>query len=116
VNVFDVVDRLGDEVADMVVVQGVDDAVAVAAPGDEPKVAQEPKLVRDRRCLELHVTGEFGDRARRLPQPRQDANPARSSERLHRLGNFVSEIRVDRHKLKGLAVLKVSHGHRSVSE
>jgi hypothetical protein len=72
VNVFDVVDRLGD------------------------KVAEDPKLVRDRGWLELHVVGEIGHGALGLPQPRQDANPARSGERLHRLGDLLSEIAVDR--------------------
>ena len=95
---FDVVDRLSDEVAHMVVVQGVNDAVAVASPGNEAKVAEDPKLVRDRGWLELHVVGEIGDGALGLPQPRQDANPARSGERLHRLGDLLSEIPVDRRK------------------
>jgi hypothetical protein len=116
VNVFDVVDRLGDEVANMVVVQGVNDAVAVAPPGDKAKVAEDPKLVRDRGRLELHTVGEIGDRTRRQPQPRQDANPARSGERLHRLGNLLSEISVDRSKRKSLVVLEMRHGYSSVSE
>jgi hypothetical protein len=98
VNVFDVVDRLGDEVPHMVVVQGVNDAVAVAPPGDKAKVAEDPQLVRDRGRLELHIVGEIGDGARRLPQSREDANPARSGERLHRLGDLLSEIPVDGRK------------------
>ncbi len=115
-NVLDVVDRLGDEVAHMVVVQGVDDAVAVAPPGDKAKVAEDPKLVRDRGRLELHTVGEIGDRASRLPQPRQDANPARSGQRLHRLGDLLSEIPVDRRKRKPLVMLEMGHGHPNVSE
>jgi len=72
--VLDVVDRLRDEVADMIVVQRVDDAVAVAPPADEAKVTQDPQLVRHRRRLEMHIAGEIADRARRLPQPRQDVS------------------------------------------
>ena len=93
----------------MVVVQGVNDAVAVASPRDKAKVAEDPKLVRDRRRLELHIAGEIGDGARRLPQPRQDANPARSGQRLHRLGDLLSEIPVDRRKRKSLVVLEMGH-------
>src|SRR6266540_6108091 len=95
----------------MVVVQGVNDTVSVAPPADKTKVAQEPQLVRDRGRLELHTVGEIGDRARRLPQPRQYANPARSGERLHRLGNLLSEIPVDRRKRKSLGVPEMRHGH-----
>jgi hypothetical protein len=51
VNVFDVVDRLRDEVAHMVVVQRVDDTVAIAPPADKAKMAQDPQLVRHRRRL-----------------------------------------------------------------
>ena len=107
---FDVVDRLGDEVAHMVVVQGVNDAVAVTPPADKAKMAEDAKLVRDRGRLELHTLGEIGDRARRLPQPRQDANPARRGQSLHRLGNLLSEIPVDRSKRKPLVVLEMGHG------
>ena len=109
-NVLDVVDRLGDEVAHMIVMQRVNDPVAVAPPGDKAKVAQDPKLVRDCGRLELHTVGKIGDRARRLPQPRQDANPARSGKRLHRLGDLLSEIPVDRGKRKALVVLEMGHG------
>ena len=41
-NVFDVVDRLGDKVAHMIVVQGVNDAVAGAPPADKTKMAEDP--------------------------------------------------------------------------
>ena len=112
---FDVVDRLGDEVSHMGVVQGVDDAVAVALPGDKAKVAEDPKLVRDRGRLELHILGEIGDGALRLPQPRQDPNPARRGESLHSRGDLLSEIPVDRRKRKLLVVLEMRHGP-SVSE
>ena len=108
-NVLDVVDRLGDEVAHMLVVQRINDAIAVAPPGDKAKVTEDPQLVRDRGRLELHTVGEIGDRARRVPQPRQDANPARSSERLHRLGDLTGEIPVDRRKGKSLVVLEMRH-------
>src|SRR5438105_3342741 len=94
----------------MVVVQGVNDAVAVTPPADKAKMAEDAKLVRDRGRLELHTLGEIRDRARRLPQPRQDANPARSGERLHRLGDLLSEIPVDRRKPKPLVVLEMRHG------
>src|SRR5438094_6398172 len=113
-NVLDVVDRLGDEVAHMVVVQGVNDTVSIAPPGNKTKVAENPKLVRDRGRLELHIVGEIGDGTRRLAQPRQNANPARSGERLHRLGDLLSEIPVDRRKRKSLVVLEVGHGQKRI--
>jgi hypothetical protein len=50
VNVLDVVDRLGDEVAHMVVVQGANDAVAVAPPGDKAKVAEDPMTLQALSC------------------------------------------------------------------
>ena len=61
----------------MVVVQGVNDAVAIAPPGNKAKVAEDPKLVRDRGRLELHVVGEtcgrllYWDPARDAPQKKQ---------------------------------------------
>ena len=95
VDVLDVVDRLRDEIADMVVVQRVDDSVAVAPTGHQTQMTQQPQLVRNRRRFQLHVPREIGHRARRLSQPRENPHPARCSERLHRLGDFLGQTSVD---------------------
>ena len=108
-DVLDVIDRLGDQVANMVVVQRVNDAVAVAATGHETELTQQPQLVRHRRLLQPHIACKIGDRTRRLPQPRKDADSARRGERLHRRRDLFSELIVDRRQWECLAMLKVAH-------
>lgn len=104
------VDRLRDEVADVVVVERIDDAVAVSFASDETKVAKQAELMRDRRLLELDVGCEIADRAGRLSQPRQDADAARSGERLHRLRDLVRDLSVKRRERQGLVVtVQMSH-------
>lgn len=109
-DVLDVIDRLRDEIADMVVVQRIDDPVAVAPTGHETEMTQEPQLMRDRRLLQLHIPRQLGHRTRRLSQPRENPNPARRGESLHRLRDLFREIGVDRREWQFLAVLKMTHG------
>ena len=108
-DVLDVVDRLRDEVANMVVVQRVDDTVAVAATDHQTEMTQQPQLVRHRRLFQLHVACELGDRAGRHSQARKDADSARRRERLHRLRDLLGEINVDRREWECLVVLKMPH-------
>ena len=48
---LDVGDGLLQQLADVIVVQRVDDAPSVAVPGDQPEMAQQAQLVRDGRAL-----------------------------------------------------------------
>ena len=61
---LDVRDDLLEQVGDVVVVELVDDLAAVALAGDEPEVAQQPQLVRDRRALHADRLRELVDRRR----------------------------------------------------
>ncbi len=47
-EVLGVVDGLVEQLGDVVVVEGVDNAAAVTLSVDEAEVAQHPQLVRDR--------------------------------------------------------------------
>lgn len=111
-DVLDVIDRLRDEVADVIVVQRIDHPVAVAPSCDETEMTQQPQLVRHGRWPQLHVVREFVYRTRRLSQPRQNPHPARRCERLHRLGDLFREIGVYRCELESLAVLEMTHSTR----
>ena len=115
-DVLDVVDRLSDEVANMVVVQRVDDTVAVAATGHETEMTKQPQLVRHRRLLQPDIACELGDRAGGLSQPRKDADSARRGERLHRLRDLLGEVNVDCGKRVRFVELEMPHQHSIVYE
>jgi len=60
-EMLDVRDDLLEQLGDMVVVQLIDDATAVAQPDDEPQVPQHPQLVRDGGSLHPDAVGDVGD-------------------------------------------------------
>src|SRR3954462_13142816 len=91
-EVLDVRDGLLEQLADVVVVEVVDDAAAVAVPDDKAEVAQQPQLGRDRRRLHAGRLGELVHRARPGVQPAEDADAARCGERLHGLGDDAGEV------------------------
>jgi hypothetical protein len=59
VKVLDVRDGLVEELADVVVVEGVDDVASFAVPGYEAEVPQQTKLMRDGRGLHPHRGGQI---------------------------------------------------------
>ena len=73
-DVFDVVDSLLEQDADMRVVQGIDHAPTLSHPDDEPEMPQQSQLVRDGRLFHDDRSSELADRAGSLQQPCQDPN------------------------------------------
>ena len=108
-DVLDVPDGLFEQLADMVVVQVVDDAATVATADHEPEVAQHPQLVGHRRGLHAHRIRELADRARAGVQTAEDEHAARGGKGLHGLGDHRGEVRVE----FGGGALVVSVGHGS---
>ena len=108
-DVLDVVDRLRDQIADVLVMQRVDDALAVSPPPDEAKVAEQTQLMRNRRLLQLDLAGKLAHRAGRLAQPHKNSDPARRGERVHRLGNLAGKLRVHACQYQRLAVIEMAH-------
>jgi hypothetical protein len=78
-------DRLGEQDAYVVVVQGVDGLSASALPDDEPQVPEHAQLLGDRRLLHLDVARQLRDGARAGAEAAEDPHAAGCSERLHRL-------------------------------
>ena len=80
---------------DVIVVEVVDDAAAVAAADDESQVSQEPELVRDGRSLHSYALGDLSDARRPGPQTSEDLDAAARRERLHRLRERAGELGVE---------------------
>jgi len=93
--VLDVKDRLVKELGDVRVVQVVDDLLAATLTNDEPKMAQLPELVRDRRRFHADRVSELTNRARPFLQSPQDLHPARGRQNLHALGDKTGGLCVD---------------------
>ncbi len=100
-------DGLLEQLADMVVIEVVDDLAALAASDDESEVAEDPELMGDGRGLHAHRGRELVDRGWAAVQRSEDVQPARGGERLHRLGDGLGEIGLE---LGGI-VLVVALGH-----
>jgi len=95
-DVLDVVQRLIEEVGNVRVVQCVDDTSAASLADDEPQMAEQAQLVRDRRGLHADRLGESVHRARSLAQASEDADATWCRQRLHRLGDLLGRPRVHR--------------------
>ena len=78
-------DGLGQQRADVVVVERVDHLPAVALADDEPEVPKHPQLLGDRRLRHPEVAREIADRAGAGAKAAEDPHAARRRERLHRL-------------------------------
>ena len=70
---LDVSDGFLEQLADVVVVQCVDDVAPLAVAGDQAEVAQQAQLVRDRGGLHPDGRCELGDSAGTGLQPAEDA-------------------------------------------
>lgn len=100
-------DGLFEQLADVVVVQVIDDLAAVAATDHEPQMPQHAQLVRHRGGLHPDDRRKLVDRAGTGVQPPEDSQPARSGESLHRLGYGLCEADVE---LGGFVlIVAVSH-------
>lgn len=58
---LDVVNRLVEKLSDVIVVEPVDDAAAIAVTRDQPECAEEPELVRYRRLLHSNRSRQLSD-------------------------------------------------------
>ena len=80
--------RLIKQVRNVRVVEGIDDAPTTPLADDEPEVAKDAQLVRDCGAFHLNRQGEFIHGASAFTKPRENPNPARRCERLHRFRNL----------------------------
>jgi hypothetical protein len=92
---FDVEDRLIEQVGDVGVVEGVDDAPPAPLADHEPEVAKHAQLMRDRGAFHPDRQGELIHSARALAEPRENPHPARRCKRLHRLRNLPRRRGID---------------------
>lgn len=79
----------------MIVVKVIDDSAAVAISNDESQVAKESQLMGNRRAFHADGFREFIDRAGTCVEPTEYANPARSRQGLHGVGNDLGESGVE---------------------
>ena len=77
-QVLDVADGLFQELADVVVVQVIDDLPALTPTDNKPKMTENAKLMRDSRGLHPDGGRELVDRGWTRMQLAEDAQPTRS--------------------------------------
>ena len=84
---FDMEDRLLEQIGYVRVVQRVHDGPTVPLADDETEVAEDAQLVRDGRGLHLYCGRQVVHRPIAEPELAEDAHAARRGECLHGLGN-----------------------------
>jgi hypothetical protein len=84
-----VVAQRREQVGQVMVEEAVVGVAAVAADGDEPRLAQQPQLVRRGAVRHPDLRGEVLDRALTVQQRPQQPQPAGRAERAHRLGELL---------------------------
>jgi len=94
-QVLNVRDGFVEQLADVVVMKRIDHIAALAMACDQPEMAQQAELVRHRRGFHADVLRQFADRARASMKPAEDAQSARRSESLHRVGDDLREAVVE---------------------
>ena len=101
-------DGLVEQLSHVVVVERVDDGAALPVAVDQTQVAQQPKLVGDRRLLHLDGLGELTHRGGALAQTTEDHQPTGRGERLQRRGNRLrrGEIEAGRRRVR----VRLLHG------
>lgn len=94
-DVLDVRDRLIEEMRDVVVIEVVDNAAALAAADHEPKMAKQPQLVGNRGGFHPHCHRELVHARGARSEPTENPHPAGRRERLHCVRDHTSEIEIE---------------------
>jgi hypothetical protein len=94
-QVFYVRHRLLEQLRDVMVVERVVDPPALALPGHQAEVPEDPQLVGDGRAVHPDRGADLAHRARALVQAGEDPQPARGRQRLHRLGDLTRGVEVE---------------------
>ena len=100
-------DGLREQHADVIVVEGIDDASAPALANHEPEMTQHAQLLRYRGLFHLDLPCQLVDRARPGTETTEDPYPARSRQRLHRLRDDPGGIHVEVRQNRSVTV---AHG------
>ncbi|GAA1506232.1 hypothetical protein GCM10009730_07090 [Streptomyces albidochromogenes] len=77
---LNVINGFVEKLGDVIVVQAVDNAVALPDSCDEAQSAREAELMGDRRLFHPDGFGQFRHAARALAQAREDHQPGRGGE------------------------------------
>ncbi len=105
--VGDVVDRLVDQLDDVIIVEVVHHVASIALAGHESEIAQYPQLVRCGRLLESGVGGEIDHGCTAVAKSTQDQHATWCGERVHDRSDLSSYLGVDRGSR--MAVCVVAH-------
>lgn len=76
----------------MAVMKRVDDLSAISASDHQAHVTKNAELVRNSALLHLDTLSQLPHRDGPVAQSGQDADPARSRQRLHCVGNLLSTL------------------------
>ena len=87
-------DPLGNDVVDVIIIQGIVDRLAVPAVLDELAVLEEAKLVRDRRLIHLQQFGDLCDAPPFFKEAVHDAYPCGIGKVLEQFRHIVECILV----------------------
>ena len=79
----------------MGVVKGIKHLAPLAFADDKPEMPENSQLMRDSRLLHPDGHRQLAYRAGAVAKPREDADAARSRERLHRLGDLARCLDID---------------------
>ena len=93
VDVLVVVAHRGEQVADVVVVQGVMNVAPRAPRTDEPQHAQNPQVMRGRARAEIGGLSEPFDCALTIDQFGQEPQPSARAQRLEGLRELIGLVR-----------------------
>jgi len=113
-QVLDVAHRLLDQLPDVLVVQRVVDAAAVALADDQAEMAKDAQLVGDRGAVHLDRGADLAHRCRSRVEVGEDAQAAGSRQCLHRLGNLPGYVAVE--QVGRVGVSAVAHSIRIAEE
>lgn len=101
-------DDLLEHLGDVVVVQLVDHLATITFADDEPKVTQQPQLVRDRRAVHADGGRDLVHRRRTGMQAREDPQPTRCCQSLHSVGRRAGIRAVTKQAIE-IRVLSMGH-------
>lgn len=92
---LDMTDRSLQQLANVLVMQVVDDLPAIALARHEPKMAKHAQLLRDGRRLHRDRARELANTERAAAQLPENADAARRGERLHRVSDGLRERAIE---------------------